>query len=305
MSGGKWRNLFSSLVISLLLFSCKTESGFIPSYVRIDSVGVNANSIFGNNLEDFQAIQVYQNGQTVGTFPIPCTFPVDGEGRTKLNIVPYIKNNGNSNTLIPYRTIQPLDIEVELIREKAVVSYPIFNFRPNTKVVWQEDFESGNSTLVPIRIHNGDSVSVKSDSFSLLGRYFTNNNKFHNTYIFENDSLKSIDLAIFDRIKFLPADGREVFVEFDVKSDVPVTLALKRFTPDKSQFGKFIESYVPYMTANPTKGQWKRFYSNLIYEIQGQPSGTEYLILFSFDKPAEYSGDLNVKIDNIRVTFLE
>jgi hypothetical protein len=59
------------------------------------------------------------------------------------------------------------------------------------------------------------------------------------------------------------------------------------------------------MTANPTKGIWKRFYSNLIYEIQGQPSNTEYLILFSFDKPKDFQGDLNVRIDNIRVTYLE
>lgn len=305
MSNRKWALLFPVFVANFFMFSCKTETGFIPSYVQIDSIGVNANSIFGNNLEDFQAVQVYQNGQTVGTFPIPCTFPVDAEGKTKLNIVPFIKNNGNSNTLIPYRTIQPLDLEVNLTREQTSTVYPVFSFRPNTKVVWQEDFESGNSTLVPLRLNYGDSVSVKRDSFSLLGRYFNSNNQFHNTYIFENDSLKSIDLAIFDRIKFLPADGREVFVEFDVKSDVAVTLALKRFTPDKTQVGKFIESYVPYMTANPTKGQWKRFYSNLIYEIQGQPANTEYLILFSFDKPAEYSGDLNVKIDNIRVTYLE
>ncbi len=305
MNNRKWAFLLTILTSIFLLGSCKTEEGFIPSYIQIDSIGVNASSIFGNNLEDFQAIQVYQNGQTVGTFPLPCTFPVNAAGKTKLNFVPYIKNNGNSNTLIPYRTIQPLDMELDLTREMVTTAYPVFNFRTNTKVVWQEDFESGNSTLVPIRINRNDSVTVLTDSFSLLGRYFKSSNKFHNTYIFENDSAKSIDLAIFDRIKFLPADGREVFVEFDIKSDLPVTLALKRFTPDRTQVGKFIESYVPYMTANPTKGVWKRFYSNLIYEIQGQPANTEYLILFSFDKPKEYTGDLNVKIDNIRVTYLE
>ncbi len=290
------KTLFLFLGISILA-RCKSDDSFVPSYLEITNIEVDASSIEGNSIHEIIGIQPVHNGQSLGTLPVPCKIPINAEGITKMQFVAFVKNNGNSSNWVPYRTLVYLDTQVILTREKSTTFSPKFTYRSNTEVSWQEDFESGNSTLVPARLNKGDTTSIQSRSFDLNGKFSGNSNVFV-TKFGPNDSLKLIDLAIFDKIQSLPDDGREVFMEFDVKSDLVVTLALKRYNSAGS-------AYVQYMSVNPTKGNWKRIYSNLIYEVQGQPLDTKYEIYFSIDKPAGFSGNREILIDNIRLTYLK
>ncbi len=279
------------------LSHCKTDNSFIPSYLEINEIEIDASSIEGNSIHEVIGIQPVHNGQSLGTFPIPCKIPVNANGKTPMQFVAFVKNNGNSSNWVPYRTLIYLDTQINFETEKTTAFKPIFTYRKNTKVVWQEDFESGNSTLVPVRLNAGDSTKIESRDFDLNGKFAGKSNVFVSKFG-PNDSLKYIDLAIFDKIEFLPNDGREVFMEFDVKSDLLVTLALKRYSSAGS-------AYVQYMSVNPTKGNWKRIYSNLIYEVQGQPADTKYEIYFSVDKPAGFNENREILIDNIRLTYLQ
>ncbi len=292
-----WASAFFLFLGMGFLSQCKTDDSFVPAYLEITSIEVDATSIEGNSIHEIIGVQPVHNGQSLGTFPIPCKIPINAEGTIKMQFVAFVKNNGNSANWVPYRTLVYLDTQVTLSREKTTTFTPKFTYRSNTEVSWQEDFESGNSTLVPVRLNKGDTTSIESRSFDLNGKFKGNTNVFV-TKFGPNDSLKFIDLSIFDKIPSLPNDGREVFMEFDVKSDLLVTLALKRYNSAGS-------AYVQYMSVNPTKGNWRRIYSNLIYEVQGQPAGTKYEIYFSIDKPEGFSGNREILIDNIRLTYLK
>lgn len=280
-----------------ILSNCSEDTSFVPAYLEIKQIDVDASGIEGNSIHEIVGIQPVHNGQSMGTFPIPCKIPINADGTVKMQFVAFVKNNGNSSNWVPYRTLIYLDTQINFTREKSTVFTPKFSYRSNTEVSWQEDFESGNSTLVPVRLNKGDSTSIESRNFDLNGKYSGNTRVFV-TKFGPNDSLKYIDLSIFDKIPSLPNDGREVFMEFDVKSDLVVTLAIKRYNSSGS-------AYVQYMSVNPTKGNWKRIYSNLIYEVQGQPADTKYEIYFSIDKPEGFSGNREILIDNIRLTYLK
>jgi hypothetical protein len=133
--------------------------------------------------------------------------------------------------------------------------------------------------------------------FVLNKRFGGNTNCFAATFE-NNDSFKSMDLGCFDIFKNLPLDGTSVFFEFDVKTDLPIQVALKRYSPTNGS------EYVPYLFINPTGGVWKRFYTDLIYEIQGQAAGTTFQIIYSIDKPKSFSGSHEILFDNIRLSHL-
>lgn len=285
------------VITGLFLKSCSEDDSYVPSYLEIDSVLVDASSIEGNSVHHITSIQIYHNNKTVGTFPIPCRVPINAEGSDSIQIQAFVKNNGNSQNNVPYRVLDLLQMKVDFKRKETVKVVPKFKYRSNVNVVWQEDFESGNSTLVAIRINDGDKTAVVNSPFDLFGK-FNGISKTFSAKFNPVDSLKFMDLAYFERIKSLPWDGREVFMEFDIKTDIPVTLALKRYFDGGEQ-------YVPYMTVNPTNGIWKRIYSNLVYEIQGQPLSTQYDVYLSADKQATFTGNHEILFDNIRLSYLK
>jgi hypothetical protein len=286
---------FFFLVLAAL--SCKVEPSFIPSYIEIKDVSVDASSINGNSIHDIKAVQVYVNNQTVGTFEIPCKFPIDAEGLVRIQIVPFVKNNGNSQTLVPYKSLEILTDTLQVTREKTSTWSPLFRYRSNVEIVWQEDFEDSSSTLVPIRKDALDRTQIELRPYDLNTRFSKPSLVFVSEFT-DIDSFRSMDLAYFQRISNVPADGRDVVLEFDINTALPVLVAIRRFGSSQIE-------YIPYVTVNPTNNKWKRFYLNLIYEVQGQPANTQYEIFFSADKPQDYAGSREFLIDNLRLSYLK
>lgn len=287
---------FLAFLLFLLITSCKVDESYIPSFIQVDSLIIDATSIEGNSVQQLSAIQVYQGNQTVGTFTIPCKFPINPNNNKKLSFVGYINNNGSSQSVIPLRSLSNFDTTTNWIEDSTYHIAPIFSYRNNTELLWQDDFESGNSTLIGYRYSSSDSFTVKTVPFDLDGRFQGNTEAF-SLKIADADTIQYLDIGYFEKFNSIPSD-REVFFEFDIKTELPVSVALKRYYANGG------EEYVPYFSIYPTNEKWKRFYSNFIYEIQGQPAGTLYEILFSIDVSAEYAGNREILIDNVRLTYL-
>jgi len=288
-------------IISLLVFitfeGCHTEKNFIPSYLKIDSLNVDASSIGGNNVQQITTFQLYQNKQFLGTYPVPSQIPLDAEGKNNFIFAPYVKLNGSSQTYGNYLVLSSLDTFITLSRNNTTNFTPKLVYRNKAKILWQEDFQNNTSTLIPISLKKGDTTEIVSRPFVLNNRFSGNTKCFAAT--FENiDSFKSMDLGCFDVFKNLPLDGVSVYFEFDVKTDLPIQVALKRNSPTNGN------EYVPYLVINPTGSVWKRFYIDLIYDIQGQAAGTTFQIIYSIDKSASFSGSHEILFDNIRLSHL-
>jgi len=286
-----------SFLVVLSFEGCHTEKNFIPSYLKIDSFNVDASSIGGNHIHQINTFQLYQNKQFIGTFPVPSIIPLDAEGKTNFIFAPFVKLNGNSQTYGSYLVVNPLDSNISLSRNQTTSFTPKLVYRGNAKILWQEDFQNNTSTLIPVSLSKGDTTQIVSRPFELNNRFGGNTKCFAATFA-NNDSFKSMDLGCFDVFKNLPTNGVSVFLEFDIKTDLPVQVALRRKSPTDSA------QYVPYLVINPTGGVWKRFYTDLIYEIQGQPSGTTFQIFYSIDKPTSFSGSREILLDNIRLSHL-
>lgn len=287
---------FLSLFI-LIFEGCETEKSFIPAYIKIDSVLVDAKSISGNNIQQITALQLYQNNTFLGTYPIPSKIPVNAEGSNKFSFAPYVKMNGNNSQFAPYLSLKFQDTSLNVNRGSITEITPTFKYRETAKILWQEDFEDISSTLVPVAVAKGDTTFMDLRDFDLAGK-FKGKSKVFVAKFQDVDSFKSMDLASFTTFKNIPVDGTDVYLEFDIKTDLPLQVALRRNSPTKGL------EFVNYLLINPTKGSWKRFYIDLVYETQGQTVGTTFEIFFSTDKAKDFTGSHEILFDNLRLSHL-
>jgi hypothetical protein len=112
------------------------------------------------------------------------------------------------------------------------------------------------------------------------------------------DTVKTIDMASFKYFGSLPFMGTDIMFEFDIKSAIPVQMAMVK----KNSSGQI---YLPYVYIFETGDKWKRFYINLIYELYNQPADTEIKLLLSPIKTEEIKTEQEIFIDNIRFYYPE
>lgn len=284
------------LYLVLFFAACNTEKEAIPSYLRIETVSINVKAGQGNEIHQIQAIQAFADGELLGNFELPATIPVHREGKSSISVVPAVYLNGSKNQIVQHTSFQPADTLVYFTEgaTTTVRNMPL-EFRSNAVFAWEEDFEDNSSTVVTASKSPADTVFISTDTFSLDGK-FKGNSKMLTARISPSDTQKYIDLASFKNFENIPANGNDVFLEFDIRCDVNVNLALKRTNATTSEF-------VPYMVVFDTHGEWKRFYVNLLYETRSQPADTKYQIYFSADfKP--FTTEKLIQIDNIRLSYL-
>ncbi len=281
------------------VMSCKDEHKGIPAQISIDSVSLDIASLQGNNIHQIRGIQVFANEEFIGNFEFPCKIPITKLGNIRLEIFPLVYINGSKNNLGLYTPMASFVDTFLLQAGKSLAIKPVFTFRKNVFVRWNEDFEDNNSTLIPIAPspYPGDSISIVSTPFELGGKFKSTTKAYR--IVFENiDSSKYIDVGSFEEFNDLPLDGSSVFFEFDVKSDLPVQLALRRKNSTANEL-------IPYLLVNKTEGQWKRFYVNLVFELASQPAGTSIRLFFDINKPEVCTVSREIFIDNLRLSFLK
>lgn len=283
----------------LLDFGCKSADDGIPSRIAIDSIDLNIDAANGNEIHQIKGVQVFANQELIGNFELPCKIPIDKLGKVQIDIFPLVFINGSSSNLTLYTPLDGYRDTLNLTAGATKTLTPTFKHRAATVVRWIEDFEDNNSTLIPIlpSPFPGDSTGIATRDFDLDGK-FAGPSKVYR-FCFENiDTAKYFDAGSFLEYTDLPTNGSAVFFEFDIKTDLPVQLALRRKNPTTSEL-------VPYMVINPTQGKWKRFYVNLVYELANQPANTSIRIFFDVNKPANSVAGREILFDNLRLSYLK
>jgi hypothetical protein len=287
---------FSAVMV--IMAGCDRETEPIPSYIRIDSVSVFTTPQQGNNIHEISAVNVYIDEQFIGLFEIPSTIPVLFSGRHKLSIIPSVRLNGSANQHVTHRLFQRTDTTIDLIEGKVTqAGNLLLKYKNNIKFAWFEDFEDDNSDLVRLFSSKGDTSYITTTPFSLNGRY-AGNTKCLKVLISAADTVKTLDMASFKFFSNLPFMGTDIMFEFDIKTPVPVQMAMLR----KNSSGQV---YLPYVYIFETGENWKRFYINLIYELYNQPADTEIKLLLSPIKTEEIKTEQEIYIDNIRFYYPE
>ena len=287
-----------AVLVFIAFSSCDKTVEPIPSYLRIDSVMLKTNIGQGNSIHEISAIKLYVGGDFLGQFEIPCTVPVLQEGKQKVSILPAVRLNGSKSQYISLNTLAIFDTSYTF-KPGTITSagVPLFQFKSNANVVWTEDFEGPNSTLVRLFSSNADTSFISSEAFVLNG-HFAASTRCMKIMMTDADTAKLIDMASFNFFSSIPTDGSDVILEFDINSTLPVQVAMIRRNSNGTQ-------YLPYVYIVPTENKWKRFYINLLYELINQPDNTDIKILLSPQKSAETRGSQTTLIDNIRLTHLK
>lgn len=282
----------------VFMAGCDRETEPIPAYIRIDSVSVFTTSQQGNNIHEISAVNVYLDEQFIGLFEIPSTIPVLFTGKHKLSVIPAVRLNGAANQHVTHRLFQRTDTTIDLIEGKVTqAGNLVLKYKNNIKFAWFEDFEDDNSDLVRLFSSKGDTSYITTTPFSLNGRY-SGNTKCLKVLISAADTVKTMDMASFKFFSNLPFMGTDIMFEFDIKTPVPVQMAMLR----KNSSGQV---YLPYVYIFETGENWKRFYINLIYELYNQPADTEIKLLLSPIKTEEIKTEQEIYIDNIRFYYPE
>jgi hypothetical protein len=292
-----FRVFIPALLAALIFLSgCDRETEPIPSYIRIDSVSVKTLAGQGNPIHEISALNVYIDEQFIGVYEIPCTLPVLFTGKHKLSIIPSVRINGVVNQHVVHRLFKRADTTIDLMEGKITAAGNIIlQYKDNIEFPWVEDFEDGNSELVRLYSAKGDTSYITTEAFSLNGRY-EGNTRCMKVVIAAADTAKTVDMASFKYFGNLPFMGTDIMLEFDIKTPVPVQVAMIR----KNSSGKL---YLPYVYLFETGGKWKRFYINLIYELYNQPADTEIQLLISPIKTEEIKTEQIILIDNIRFSY--
>jgi hypothetical protein len=292
-----FRVFIPALLAALTFLSgCDRETEPIPSYIRIDSVSVKTLAGQGNPIHEISALNVFIDEQFIGVYEIPCTLPVLFTGKHKLSIIPSVRINGVVNQHVVHRLFKRADTTIDLMEGKITAAGNIIlQYKDNIEFPWVEDFEDGNSELVRLYSAKGDTSYITTEAFSLNGRY-EGNTRCMKVVIAAADTAKTVDMASFKYFGNLPFMGTDIMLEFDIKTPVPVQVAMIR----KNSSGKL---YLPYVYLFETGGKWKRFYINLIYELYNQPADTEIQLLISPIKTEEIKTEQIILIDNIRFSY--
>jgi len=285
---------FLSLALLIIIASCakNMDEAFIPSYIKIDKIDVLTTGEQGSSASYITDAWVYVDGADLGAFPLPAVIPILASGNHVVKIAPGIKLNGVGGTRVPYPMVEPVETNIELIKDTIQTMVVSSNYYSSSIFSLIDDFENANVNLEPTSLNTAEwrrshtstdpQGSVFEGHYSGIG--ILNNN---NTYF-----------QIMTRKNFedLPSNGAPAFIEMNFKTNTTIVLGIMSYLGNNGESTDLI-----YL--NPTK-EWKKIYINLTSSLVSL-SNKDY---FKFIISANHTnGDEQtiVLIDNFKVIYRE
>ena len=210
---------FVSVIVLLLSTSCDwiNPSEEIPSYISIDSIAFSVIGSQGTVDQDLIDAWVFIDGEKVGVYELPCTFPVLNSGDVDIQVFPGIKLNGISATRAIYPFVNSYTITETLMEDSVLHVKPTSTYASDLDFEIVEDFESGGL------VFSGSTLSDTS-----IDRTNESANVFEGSYsgvvVVDEDhpiaDIKSISSFV------LPQSGAYNFIEMNFKTDVEVAVGV-------------------------------------------------------------------------------
>jgi hypothetical protein len=277
------------LLLVLAQSSCEKFSGnqTIPAYLKIDSIRLTTNyATQGTALNAITDAWVYIDGQLIGAFQLPATFPVLQQGVHKLLVLPGVKKDGIAATIISYPFYQDTTKTINLIPAKTLnVGILSTVYSSKTKFIWKEDFDNAAITLdstsaATIKIHQTPSNSP----LTLEG---------YHSGIVELDTVGATFAAASHSTFAIPASSG-AFLEMNFNMNASMAIGVKIYDASSSYI-----TDVPIITLNPTNNKWKKIYIDLSTALTSYPGEQYFKVYFYFENT---TGDqYQILLDNIKV----
>lgn len=201
-----------------------------PAYIEIDSVRFNTSGSQGKAIHDIRDIWVFANGRFVGTFELPCRFPVASKGKTALSIQPGVYSDGRRSFRIiyPYYT-EYLDT-IDMVPGQAYKLTPRYTYETGLGQPWRFaeefnsasnlQFEKGTSGNIPVVVsQNPTYAPPDGSSYGLMLAPPLQKQG-------GGDSAQVMEMSTKAQLT-LPQDGRtRVFVEFRYRNSLAMAVGI-------------------------------------------------------------------------------
>jgi len=239
-----------------------------PTYIHIDSFRFEKNpAVSADSLTDINTVWAYYNGNLIGEFDLPATFPVLATGTGQVMLTPGIPNTGlnNEEANYPFYTNDTFTINAmpgKLITHSAVTSYysatkvsPIADFTavPGFSLVGG----AGGLTIInadSLKYHHGPTAGIFLNSPGDSTVIVTNNPFTINTSY--------------------------SFIEFDYNCTMPFSVSLQPV------FGSSPAGSVTFLAGvSPNRG-WHKFYI-YVSEYAMATKGDSYNLWIQANQPPD------------------
>jgi len=281
--------IFLFLFISLIQSCVKDDPGLVPTYISIDSIQLVSNPsiahLEGSLSHNITDAWIFVNGEYLGSYELPATFPLLKEGVHTLEVKAGIKINGISGTRGMYSFYESYTIDLDFVQDSVIKVNPIVRYRDITNFVWMEDFDDGHSSVISssrsdtIMELTSDPKKVFEGSFS--GVVYLDATRI----LFEGFSVEGYEM---------PHQGEAIFLELDFKTNNSMLVGMMA-----NVYGDVIQSSV--LVLNPTD-EWKKIYINMTNAVNMFPTSSIYSVYFQVLKQDNVSFP-EVLIDNIKLVY--
>jgi len=289
MIGRKFLHILAFFFFLLLLLaqtSCEKFSGnqTIPAYVKIDSIRLTTDySTQGTAIHNITDAWVYIDGQLIGTFQLPATFPVLQKGSHTLLVFPGVKKDGIAFTRISYPFYQGITRTINLVPDKTLdLGILSTTYNAKTKFIWKEDFDDVAITIDTTAAATTKIQQTPSDSpLTLEGVH---------SAIVELDTAGATFACVSHSTFIIPSSAVFLEMNFNINTYLEVGVYITTFG---------IIDQVPIMTLNPTNDKWKKIYIDLTTTLNAYAGATTFRVYYYLKNT---TGDqYRILMDNIKV----
>jgi len=283
--------LFSVIIIIAVSAGCskRDDDSLVPSYIRIDRMGLSTTYEQGTASHRISDVWVYVDETLIGAFELPATVPILAEGLQRVTIRPGIKMNGIASTRTIYPYFNPIVKTLNLVRDSVIViTDTITAYRSNVYFPWMEGFELNSYSM---EITSKSTVGFgktgdPSQKFILPGEINEYSAYFHlpaDTSIFELITKESFEF---------PSAGSEVFLEMNYKTDNVLVVGVHYLAT-----GILVQR--PLLYLHPSD-KWNKVYVNLTVPKYDTPNATDFRIFVGAQTESGRE-EANLYLDNLKL----
>ena len=289
MIGRKFLHILAFSFFLLLLLaqtSCEKFSGdqTVPAYMKIDSIRLTTDySTQGTAIHNITDAWVYIDGQLIGTFQLPATFPILQQGSHTLMVFPGVKKDGIASTRISYPFYQEITKTINLVPDKTLELGTLSTtYNTKTKFIWKEDFDDVAITL--------DTTAAATTKIKLTAIDSPLTLEGLHSAIIELDTVGATFACVSHSTFTIPNSA--VFLEMNFNINTYLLVGVYVTT-----FGLINE--VPIITLNPTNDNWKKIYIDLTTTLNAYTGATTFRVYYYLKNT---TGDhYRILLDNIKV----
>lgn len=283
----KFSSIYPFFFLLFTVVSCEiiNPAEKIPAYIAIDKISLESDGTFGTSSAMITEAWVNIDGNPIGTFELPVTFPVLDIGKHSILIRAGIKPNGIAAKRKIYPFFTRYQVDTVLTPDETMKLVPKVSYVPETKILLNETFENSGFLFDTVAGSDVALVKVSGD------RAFEGDNSGAVIVPAGKKIFKCKSSGSFS----IPSNSQPVYLEMDYKNNMEFVIGIYVNISDKS------ELYQSFYHVNPS-GTWNKVYVELTDMVYANLTYSSFNIFIGFEKK-DQAGDATAEIyiDNLKL----